>query len=49
MNGIRLFSMIGERRCGRADRRQLPRGGRRQVDEVRLLVFEMLLSFVAVA
>jgi len=48
MTAIRLFSMVGERRCGNTDRRQLPRGGRRLVDEVRLVVFEMLLSFVAV-
>ena len=49
MTGIRLFSMIGERRCACTDRRQLPRGGRRLIDEVRLVVFEMLLSFVAIA
>ena len=49
MTAIRLFSMIGERRCGSMDRRQLPRGGRRLIDEMRLAVFEMLLSFVAIA
>jgi hypothetical protein len=49
MRGIVLFSMIGERRRGVADRRDLPRGGRRCVDKVRLAVFEVLLAFVAVA
>jgi len=47
MRGIFLFSMIGERRRGLADRRDLPRGGRRTVDKVRLAVFEILLLTVA--
>jgi len=49
MRGIVLFSMIGERRRGNADRRDLPRGGRRCADKVRLAVFEILLTFVATA
>jgi len=49
MRGIFLFSMVGERRRTDADRRGLPRGGRRCVDKVRLAVFEVLLTFVAIA
>jgi hypothetical protein len=49
MHGILLFSMIGERRRAGADRRGLPRGGRRCADKVRLAVLEVLLAFVALA
>jgi hypothetical protein len=49
MHGILLFSMVGERRRTDADRRGMPRGGRRCVDKVRLAVFEILLAFVAIA
>jgi hypothetical protein len=47
MSGIFLFSMIGERRCGRQDRRELPRGGRRCVDKIRLAVFAALWAVLA--
>jgi hypothetical protein len=47
MGGIFLFSMIGERRCGPQDRRDLPRGGRRCVDKVRLAVFAALWAVLA--
>jgi hypothetical protein len=46
MNGIFLFSMIGERRRGSADRRVEPRGGRRCVDKVRLAVFAALCALL---
>ena len=49
MDGILLFSMIGERRRADADRRGLPRGGRRCENKVRLVVFEILSAFVAIA
>ena len=49
MHGILLFSMVGERRRTDADRRGMPRGGRRCVDNVRLAVFEILLALVAIA
>lgn len=44
---IFLFSMIGERRRGYADRRELPRGGRRYPDKVRLAVFTALCALIA--
>jgi hypothetical protein len=47
MKGIFLFSMIGERRRSSADRRVLPRGGRRCVDKVRLAVFAALCALLA--
>jgi hypothetical protein len=48
MHGILLFSMIGERRRADADRRGLPRGGRRCEDKVRRAVFEILFAIVAI-
>ena len=49
MNGIFLFSMIGERRGVNADRRGVPRGGRRCVDKVRLAVFAAICAILAPA
>jgi hypothetical protein len=48
MHAILLFSMVGERRRADADRRGLPRGGRRCEDKVTLAVLEILLAFVAI-
>jgi hypothetical protein len=49
MRGIVLFSMVGERRRVATDRRDLPRGGRRCTDKVRLAIFEILLTFMTTA
>jgi len=45
--GIALFSMTGERRGGRIDRRQTPRGGRRLHDTIRLALFSALCAVAA--
>jgi hypothetical protein len=49
MHGIFLFSMIGERRRECADRRGLPRGGRRCSDKVRLALLAAICAVIAPA